>query len=70
MMVPWSRLKKLKAMAPEFYEPLYAHHSYVKLLLRFIFDPKLNLHSRVIRPSRKPTSEEQAAVSLVPAEQG
>jgi sphingolipid delta-4 desaturase len=69
MMVPWSRLKKLKAMAPEFYEPLYAHHSYVKLLLRFIFDPKLNLHSRVVRPSRRPTAEEQAAVSLVAASQ-
>lgn len=69
MMVPWTRLKKLKAMAPEFYEPLYSHTSYVKLLLRFLFDPKLNLHSRVVRPSRRPNAEEKAAVSLLPAEQ-
>ncbi|MBU6375706.1 MAG: fatty acid desaturase [Bdellovibrionales bacterium] len=53
MMVPWSRLKKLKAMAPEFYENLYSHHSYVRLLFQFIFDSKLNLHSRVVRAGRK-----------------
>ena len=67
MMVPWSRLKRLKAMAPEFYDTLYSHASYVKLLLRFLFDPKLGLHSRVVRPSRRPTTEERAAVTLLPA---
>lgn len=52
MVIAWSRLPKLKALAPEFYEPLYAHTSYVKLLVMFLFDPRLNLFSRVIRESR------------------
>lgn len=53
MMIPWSRLPKLKKMAPEFYDPLFSHTSYWKLILRFIFDPKLTLASRVTRPSRQ-----------------
>ncbi|MEN9723927.1 MAG: hypothetical protein RJB38_1913 [Pseudomonadota bacterium] len=68
MMIPWSRLKKLKAMAPEFYDTLYSHDSYTKLLLRFLFDPSMSLYRRVVRPSRRPSPEEQAAVSLLPAE--
>ncbi|NDD92222.1 fatty acid desaturase [bacterium] len=67
MMIPWTKLKKLKALAPEFYEPLYAHRSYCRLLLRFIFDPKITLKSRVVRPGRKPTREEQMAVTLLPS---
>jgi sphingolipid delta-4 desaturase len=50
--VPWSRLPKIRALAPEFYENLYAHTSYLKLLARFILDPSLNLYCRVVRPSR------------------
>lgn len=57
MMVPWSRLKDLKRMAPEFYEPLYAHYSYVGLLFKFIFDPNLNLFSRVIRTAHHPQTK-------------
>jgi sphingolipid delta-4 desaturase len=52
MVIAWSRLPKLKTMAPEFYESLYAHRSYVKLLVMFLFDPRLNLFSRVIRDSK------------------
>jgi sphingolipid delta-4 desaturase len=51
MRVPWSRLPKLKAIAPEFYESLYYHTSWTKLLIRFIRDPNLGLFSRVIRPA-------------------
>ncbi|MEQ1875373.1 MAG: fatty acid desaturase [Bdellovibrionia bacterium] len=47
--VPWSRLPKLKAAAPEFYDGLVHHKSWTKLLLRFIFDPNLHLRSRTIR---------------------
>jgi len=49
MMVPWFRLPKLRAAAPEFYAPLHAHHSWTRLLLRFIFDPGLSLYSRRVR---------------------
>lgn len=47
--VPWVHLPKVKAMAPEFYDPLYAHTSWTKLLLRFIFDPKVDLYARIVR---------------------
>lgn len=49
MMVAWSRLPKVRATAPELYAPLYAHQSWTRLLLRFIFDPSLSLHSRRVR---------------------
>lgn len=48
--IPWSRIHKLRKMAPEFYESLYIHKSWVKLMMRFIFTQDLNLFSRVIRP--------------------
>lgn len=44
--IPWTHLPKLKAMAPEFYEPLHAHRSWTKLFFAFIFDPKFSLHTR------------------------
>ena len=52
MSVPWSRLPKIKALAPELYENLYSHKSYTKLLWRFFTDPDMTLFSRVVRPSR------------------
>lgn len=47
--IPWNRLPELKRMAPEFYEPLESHTSWTRLLLRFLFDPRYSLHSRVVR---------------------
>jgi sphingolipid delta-4 desaturase len=51
--VPWSRLPRLKAAAPEFYDTLYAHRSWTRLLFRFIFDRECTLYDRVVRPSRE-----------------
>jgi sphingolipid 4-desaturase/C4-monooxygenase len=70
MMVPWNKLKQLKAMAPEFYEPLYAHQSYWKLLFQFIFDRRLSLYSRVIRPSRSAAAEAAASGRAAAVEPG
>jgi sphingolipid delta-4 desaturase len=50
--VPWSKLPVLRAMAPEFYDTLYAHRSWTRLLLRFLFDRECSLFDRVVRPSR------------------
>ena len=44
--IPWTLLPKLKAMAPEFYDDLHAHKSWVKLFLDFIFNPRYSLMSR------------------------
>ncbi len=49
MTIPWSRLPKLKAMAPEFYDTLYSHRSWSALFFRFLFDKNLTLFSRVVR---------------------
>ncbi len=51
MRVPWTRLPRLKRLAPELYEPLHSHRSWTRLLLRFIFDPSISLYSRMTRPS-------------------
>jgi len=49
MVVPWAHLKTIRRAAPEFYQDLYAHHSYLRILKEFIFNPRMNLFSRVIR---------------------
>lgn len=51
--IPGSRLPKLKKMAPEFYDTLYVHKSYLSVIYRFITDSALCLYSRV---KRKPVS--------------
>ena len=47
--IPWNRLPKLRAMAPEFYDTLKYHNSYMRLWLQFLFDSRYNLFSRVER---------------------
>jgi len=70
MTVPWSRLPRLRSIAPEFYDGLYAHRSWTRLLFRFLFDRQLTLHSRVVRsgaesPAAQPAPRSQP--SPVPA---
>ncbi|MSR07673.1 MAG: fatty acid desaturase [Gemmatimonadetes bacterium] len=50
--VPWSKLPEINAIAPELYVPLKSHQSWGRLLLQFLFDPKLSLWSRVVRRER------------------
>eukprot|EP00123_Amoebidium_parasiticum_P013181 comp21814_c0_seq1/m.31075 comp21814_c0_seq1/g.31075 ORF comp21814_c0_seq1/g.31075 comp21814_c0_seq1/m.31075 type:complete len:364 (-) comp21814_c0_seq1:643-1734(-) len=59
--IPWSKLPALTKTAPEFYEPLYAHPSYLGLLWNFFTNPNFTLQSRVVRESKGVTKEEQAA---------
>jgi len=47
--IPWNRLPKLKAKAPEFYENLLAHTSWTRLLFKWVFDRDLSLYSRMLR---------------------
>jgi len=51
--VPWSRLPALRALAPEFYNDLYHHRSWTKLLFRVLFSREFRLHNRVVRPMPK-----------------
>jgi sphingolipid delta-4 desaturase len=50
--VPWNNLPKLKAAAPEFYDNLLYHTSFVKLLFTFLFSQEVGLYSRIVRKER------------------
>lgn len=64
--VPWVYLPKVKKLAPEFYEPLYAHRSLTRVLLSWIFDPKLDLFARITRDRgrARPTKARETEVAL------
>lgn len=47
--IPWNRLPRLRALAPEFYDTLEWRGSWSRLLVEFIFDRRYSLHSRVLR---------------------
>jgi sphingolipid delta-4 desaturase len=47
--VPWSRLPEVRAAAPEFYDHLYHHRSWTKLLFHVLFSRKFRLHNRTVR---------------------
>ena len=47
--VPWVHLPKVRAIASEFYEPLYSHPSYLGVLRWFLFDPTVDLYTRITR---------------------
>ncbi|MEW6282597.1 MAG: fatty acid desaturase [Candidatus Eremiobacterota bacterium] len=47
--VPWNRLPELRAMASEFYEPLYSPPSWPGVLLRFLWSPQASFFDRVVR---------------------
>ena len=47
--VPWSRLPRIKAIAPEFYEPLASHDSWYGVLWKFVMDPGMGPQSRCAR---------------------
>jgi sphingolipid delta-4 desaturase len=48
--VPWSSLPAVRAAAPEFYNHLYYHRSWTRLLFRILFSREFRLHNRIVRP--------------------
>lgn len=56
--IPWNRLPALKRLAPEMYDGLYAHYSWTRLWLRFLFDGNLHL-SRIVRYEDAPAGPDQ-----------
>jgi len=51
--VPGWRLPQVKAMAPEFYDNLPSHKSWVYVLYRYVTDPTICPFSRAIREEKK-----------------
>ena len=50
--IPWNNLPKLKNIAPEFYNNLHYHTSFVKLFFTFLFSQEIGLYSRIARKDR------------------
>ncbi|KAL7415068.1 dihydroceramide delta(4)-desaturase [Mrakia frigida] len=50
--IPWTRLKAVKDLAPEFYSHLVTHESWPYVTYRFITDPKVGMFSRVRRENK------------------
>ena len=50
--IPWNRLPRLKAAAPEQYAARRPYFSWAALLWSFVVDPRYSLSSRVVRDSR------------------
>jgi sphingolipid delta-4 desaturase len=47
--VPWVHLPKVKRMAPEFYDNLFAHRSLTRVLFQWLFNRDLDLFTRITR---------------------
>lgn len=65
MRVPWMHLPRIRRAAPELYDPLHHHTSWTRLLFRFLFDPTLGLHSRVVRTPAPSGAEEKVAAEVL-----
>lgn len=50
--IPWNKLPEIKKSAPEYYETLKYHTSFVRLFFRFLFDQEISLYSRIVRKER------------------
>ncbi|EGR30635.1 hypothetical protein IMG5_127390 [Ichthyophthirius multifiliis] len=46
-MVPWRSLPKIRKIAPEFYQDLPFHTSYLKVAIQYIFDNEIGPYSRI-----------------------
>jgi sphingolipid delta-4 desaturase len=57
--IPGSRLARLRALAPEFYDSLYQHTSWTSALWRFVTQPALGGYSRIKR--RRGTAADDAS---------
>jgi sphingolipid delta-4 desaturase len=47
--IPWHRLPRLTALAPEVYASLHSHRSWVRLWIRFLTDSRLSVFQRAVR---------------------
>lgn len=50
--MPWTRLPKLRALAPEYYNTLPAHKSWPYVTWQFITDPSVGMWSRAKRTGK------------------
>lgn len=53
MKVPWSRLPKVRSLAPEYYGNLFYWSSWLACLKRFVLDRRVSFFDRIVRPDQK-----------------
>ncbi len=58
--IPQTRLHRLRAIAPEFYEPLRCHHSWLWVIQQFLARPDVGPWSRMHRLTKEGTPEGNA----------
>ena len=62
--VPGWRLPQVRALAPEFYESLPCHSSWIAVMLRFVFDERISAFSRVVRSTRSVDKDAATALDI------
>ncbi|CAF0913205.1 unnamed protein product [Adineta steineri] len=62
--IPGYLLPKLKKIAPDYYDNLPCHHSWIKVIFDFIFDPKLGPKARIRRSMRSDALKANNAIDL------
>ena len=65
MNVAWINQPKIIAVAPEYYENLASYQSWTKVLLNFIFNPKMTSFSRITHPDRHPKAKKAELESFL-----
>jgi len=50
--IPWNKLPQIRKTAPEYYNTLAYHTSWIALFFRFLFDKEISLYSRIVRKER------------------
>lgn len=62
--IPGYALPKLKAIAPDYYDNLPCHYSWIKVLYDFVLDPRLSPRSRIRRTIRSDALKQNDAIDL------
>jgi len=62
--IPGYLLPKLKKIAPDYYDNLPCHYSWIKVLIDFICDPELGPKSRIRRTIRSDALKSKNAIDL------
>lgn len=69
--VPWTRLPKLRALAPEVYNAIPSHPSWPMVIINFIFDDDVGMFSRVKRHQKSSSARNPRDSSIsVPDKSG
>src|SRR5436190_4350601 len=50
--IPWTRLPALKALAPEFYDSMPSHPSWIMVIINFIRDKEVGIFARAKRTAK------------------